>query len=365
MNDILMLSIYVDQNGKMIFVSCKKTVAGYRLVTEPYRIHEAEERNSVHIHIRNMMSEIAIDPVIEDVSKAPDVMKIICGKRSFTQFSKEHICIDIHYDVQENTYIISNCPRLSDGSYGVRKNTISQQYSSKFVCSCDDDDQIRENFLKARAEAQNYLYAIGVSKEPAIDYEFGRKVTWIAIKDASMDLVIQNKRIANLERLTWEKGLEAVENDNNKVLIAGPCGDWVVIVGKKLPDPTRPQMVIRLLKELSGDSKEVCYFSAHRTVGVYGFAHMVEGEVDRMYGYSGEIGHVCANVGPKSRAEQELCLNLAENDEDLSEGKYDDICEEDILKIASMWCITPGDLLEAREKDCYVADFLPMEEELG
>lgn len=48
-------------------------------------------------------------------------MKKICGKKRFTQFSKEHICIDVGYDVQEKTYIISNSPRLSDGLNGVRK----------------------------------------------------------------------------------------------------------------------------------------------------------------------------------------------------------------------------------------------------
>lgn len=30
MSDILMLSIYIDKNGKMTFVPCKMTVAGYR-----------------------------------------------------------------------------------------------------------------------------------------------------------------------------------------------------------------------------------------------------------------------------------------------------------------------------------------------
>ena len=69
-------------------------------------------------------------------------------------------------------------------------------------------------------------------------------------------------------------------------------------------------------------------------------------------------------MGQKSRAEQELGLNLAENDEDLSEGKYDDICEEDVLKIASIWGIKPEKIIGAREKNCYIADFLAMEEEM-
>lgn len=331
--------------------------------TEPYRIYGAEEVNCINSHIKKMMAEIAIAPIIVDASKTPSVMKKICGKKSYTQFTKEHICVDVGYNVQENTYIISNAPRLSDGSYGVQKNTISQQYSTEFVCSCDDDDQVRKNFLKAYAEAQKYLYAIGKSKEPAIDFEFGHKTTWIAVKDVSINYILDNKRYANIEQTSWDKGLDVVENDNKKVFIAGPCDSWIIIVGRSLPDPTKPQRIINLLKELSCSLKEICYFAAHSTVGCYGFARMFEGKIDRMYGYSGEIGHVCANMGQKSQAEQELCLNLAENDEILSEGKYDDVCEEDILKIASIWCIKPEKLIGAREKNCYIADFLAMEEE--
>lgn len=363
MSDILMLSIYVDKNGKMIFVPCKMTVAGYRRTTEPYRIYEAEEVNCIDSYIKEMMDEIAIDPIIVDGSNAPSVMKKICGKKSFTKFSKEHICIDVRYDVQEKTYIISNSPRLSDGSYGVRKNTISQQYSSEFICNCDDDEQVRKNFLKAYIEAQNYLYAIGESKEPAIDFEFCHKTTWIAVKNISIDYILENRRFVNIEQLSWSKGLDIVENDNKKAFITGPCDSWIIIVGKNLPAPTKPQSVINLLKELSCDLKEICYFSAHETVGLYGFARMFEGKIDRMYGFSGEIGHICVNMGQKSWAEQELCLNLAENDEVLSEGKYDDICEEDILKIASIWGIKPEKIIGAREKSCYIADFLAMEEE--
>lgn len=232
MSDILMLSIYIDKNGKMIFVPCKMTVAGYRRATEPYRIYGAEEVNCINSHIKKMMAEIAIAPIIVDASKTPSVMKKICGKKSYTQFTKEHICVDVGYNVQENTYIISNAPRLSDGSYGVQKNTISQQYSTEFVCSCDDDDQVRKNFLKAYAEAQKYLYAIGKSKEPAIDFEFGHKTTWIAVKDVSINYILDNKRYANIEQTSWDKGLDVVENDNKKVFIAGPCDSWIIIVGR-------------------------------------------------------------------------------------------------------------------------------------
>lgn len=361
MNNILMLSIYVDKNGNMIFVPCKKTEAGFRRASEPYRLYEAEEIKNVDMHIKNIMDEIAINPLAEISPETPSVMKKICGKKSYKQFTKEHINIDVIYDVQEDRYIISNVPRLTDGSYGVQKNSISQQYSSKFECSGDNNIQMKINFFKACAEAQNYLYAMGELKEPNIDYNFGHKKTWIAVKDVSLNFIVDNYKIVNVEKTSWEKGLYTMENDSKKVFISGPYSGWVIIASKEFPEITNSQEVVKLLKELSGGIKEICYFSSHETVGLYGFARMFGGEVDRMYGYLGETGHVCVNMGEKSIAEQELSLSFADDDEALTSETYNDISEEDIFNIAKKWCIESMNLYETKEKSSYVGDFLGSE----
>lgn len=41
--------------------------------------------------------------------------------KGFKQFSKKHICIEIKYQINDGKFIISNVPRLSDGSYGTEK----------------------------------------------------------------------------------------------------------------------------------------------------------------------------------------------------------------------------------------------------
>lgn len=357
MNDILLLSIYLDKSRNMIFVPCKKTEAGFRLASEPYRSYGAEEIKNIDAHIKNMMDEIAQNPIAENSLQTSNVMKKICGKKSYKQFTREHINIDVSYDVQENRYRISNEPRLSDGSYGVRRNSISERYSSKYECSGDENDQIREIFLKAYAEAQNYLYEIGELNEPAVDFVFGHKTKWIAVRDVSSEFIIGNDKFANAEKTSWMTGLYTAENDNKKVFIFDLYNGWTIVVGKILVDITEPQAVIDLLRELSGGIKEICYFSAHDAVGVYGFARMLEGNIDRMYGYSGETGHVCINMGERSQAEQELSLNFANNNELLSTEEYDDISEEAVLKIASKWGIELENLVETKTKNFYIADF--------
>ena len=55
---------------------------------------------------------------------------------------------------------VYNLPRLSNGAYGVEKDTISEEYSIKYV-SETEKDLVQENFLKAYLDAQRYLEAIG------------------------------------------------------------------------------------------------------------------------------------------------------------------------------------------------------------
>ncbi len=356
MNKILSLHIYVDKEREMILVPNKITQEGYRLASEPYIVLKSEEWDKVGVCVKDIMRKIMENPITDRTTETADVMKKICGKKSFKQFSKNNICIVVRFNVQENTYMISNMPRLSDGSYGVRKNTISQQYSTKYECGCDDE-QIKKNFLKAYAEAHQYLYAMGELKEPDIDFDFGQKTTWIAVKDVPLDSVLDSNRVANVEYTSWKNGLDTVENAGNKIFISGPYNEWIVIVGKILPDLTNPQEVISLLKELNCGIKEICYFCFHETVGLYGFARMFGEKIDRMYGYLGEAGHICANIGEKSQAEQELSLNFADKDEVLFADGYDDISEEDILKIASKWCVNPESLVGTKEKPCFIADY--------
>ena len=57
---------------------------------------------------------------------------------------------------------VSNNPRLSDGSYGVEKGTLSEKYSIEYT-SEDSIASIQANFLKAYKDAEAYLKEIGGS----------------------------------------------------------------------------------------------------------------------------------------------------------------------------------------------------------
>ena len=97
---------------------------------------------------------------VVNLNEISTIKKKICGSRGFRYFSKRHICIKVRKKLNDHETIICNFPRLSDGSYGTEKGTISEKYSIKYVSEAEKD-LVQENFLKAYLDAQRYLETIG------------------------------------------------------------------------------------------------------------------------------------------------------------------------------------------------------------
>ena len=158
MGNYLMMQIYIDKNKDMIFVPYKECKIGYTLAVEPYKKIGNVEWDNVSRYIVDMIREIAIQPQTENTET--NVMKQLCGKKGFKQFSQKHICIEVDYKISDKIFIISNIPRLPDGSYGVEKNSLSEQYCIKHI-STDDVTLIQESFIQACGDAEQYLQKIG------------------------------------------------------------------------------------------------------------------------------------------------------------------------------------------------------------
>lgn len=155
---VIILHVYVDKDRNMILIPFKRAKAGFGLASEPYEKIRSDEWENASVHISRLVEKVKEQPFAEENGK--DVMKEICGRQGFRQFSKKHICISVHHVIGEKTYTIHNMPRLSDGSYGAEAGTISEKYCTEFI-SADDIESIQENFMKAFREAGQYLEQIG------------------------------------------------------------------------------------------------------------------------------------------------------------------------------------------------------------
>ncbi len=152
------MDVYIDKNKNIILAPYKECEAGYGVVVEPVMYIERQEWNNISQYILDLLSEILKDPVTEETEST--VFEKICGNRGFKQFSRKHICITVDQKFSDNKIIISHCPRVSDGSYGAEKGTISEKYSIKYVSEAEKD-LVQENFLKAYLDAQRYPETIG------------------------------------------------------------------------------------------------------------------------------------------------------------------------------------------------------------
>lgn len=158
MKNYLIVQVFIDKNKDMILVPYKLCKFGYAVAVKPYKEINNIEWGNVSKKIAELLQEISKQPEIE--SAETNVMKEICGNKGFKQFSKKHICIEVKYKVDEKKYIISNQPRLFEGSYGTEKNSLSEKFCIEYI-STDNVALIQENFLKAYHDAEQYLQEIG------------------------------------------------------------------------------------------------------------------------------------------------------------------------------------------------------------
>lgn len=160
MENLLIFNIYINKNKELFFIPLKSTNIGYRISVKPYKVYY--NWNNIGANIITMIDEMFIDfknrPIVEKDFKF-EFWKEISKTKSFKAFSKEHICIEVVYDINKNEMIIYNFPRLKDGSYGIENDSVSEFYSKKYMCK--KDKLLLENcFLKAFEDSMNYLKVI-------------------------------------------------------------------------------------------------------------------------------------------------------------------------------------------------------------
>lgn len=158
MKNYLTLDIYIDANKDLKIVPYKTTKIGYLLAVEPYKIVKNTEWDKMDFFIIQMINEIDKNPITDEIKT--NVIENMSGIKSFKQFSKKHICILVKYEKNENIFEISNQPRLPDGSYGVQKD-FTMEYSNIYKCT---NKTLKENFIRAYEDSQQYLKRIGSIK---------------------------------------------------------------------------------------------------------------------------------------------------------------------------------------------------------
>lgn len=190
-----------------------------------------------------------------------------------------------------------------------------------------------------------------------IEKSFGYKNMWFALKNADIDAVLSAcPNLTNAGATTWESGLQAASESSDKAFLSGVYDGWSFLVGLGICDPTQVESFMALISELGKCSDEICFFATHRVVELQCFAQAIQGKIVRYYCYSGESGHIYADMGERTAAEKKLSLNIPADDEELFDGDHEPIEETDILLLAEQMSMDPDMLIGMEEGKCIIAD---------
>lgn len=161
---------------------------------------------------------------------------------------------------------------------------------------------------------------------------FGPKTVWVAVRDRSLDEVASALRLADAERVEWDPGVAVAVEDDVRVFVTPPVDGWTLAVGAALD--WSPGEVAEWLATLSRALGEVQFFGTHRVGDYAAWARAVDGEVRRVFVFTGDV----VEEGTADDAERSLGIDLEER----FPG------EDDVLAMAGAWSLDPT-TLETRE----------------
>ncbi len=184
---------------------------------------------------------------------------------------------------------------------------------------------------------------------PDLPVKFGYKCQWLVLKSEETQAVVTELRLRRVAPANWTMGIDGAYS--NKIFVSPVLGQWVLAIGRKLPDAGdthHPDKMTPMLIELSKIFQEVQYFGTHRMVEYHAWAKARQGEIVRAYAYLGETGTTLWNKGDKTTEEVELGLSFVDETsheaQDESYWEQEDLRfpdEEDVLAIARRWSVDP------------------------
>lgn len=180
--------------------------------------------------------------------------------------------------------------------------------------------------------------------EPDGPIDFGRKMSWLAVRGADIDKVVQAFDIRETAPSSWAKGLELASewDPPPPVFITPPLTvaneTWILIVGCGLPDPSGPEDIhehwrSEVMERGAEAFGEVQYFANHRVSSYTAWARLRRGEELRLFCHGDEP---IRDEGEVTGAEKDLMEEFETRDPE----------EDDVMTIASHWSVNPMELTE-------------------
>jgi hypothetical protein len=184
---------------------------------------------------------------------------------------------------------------------------------------------------------------------------FGFKCMWFAVKTDNKNRLAEILNLKNISDCNWRVGINNAYNGS--VFITPTIDGWTLACGWGLPHGDHKEgidEVKNILQTLSKQFTEAQFFCTHRISEYHCWIKATNGQVERVYSYSGEAGENVAIEGQPTEFERTLKLanTFSEEAKDEKYLERKDLIwadEELLMQVAEHWSIDPSKLGERKD----------------
>jgi hypothetical protein len=184
---------------------------------------------------------------------------------------------------------------------------------------------------------------------------FGYKCMWFAVKAAHKKRVAESLGLKNISDCNWQVGID--DAYHGAVFITPAIGSWTLACGLGLPHGDTKEgieEVKNILRTVSKEFGEAQFFCTHRVTEYHCWMKAINGQIERIYSYSGELGENAAVEGQPTEFEKTLHLINTFSDEAKDEKYFEreDLVyadEELLMKLAGHWSVDPTKLEDRKD----------------
>ena len=207
--------------------------------------------------------------------------------------------------------------------------------------------------LRAARQAQERASFAGGFPEQSPNHAslFESPTRWLAVRGGDPQSVQAALGLHNTAACSWEEGLAHARDQ--RLFISPAIGEWVLVVGSGLPDPSEDvDVCYRFLTALSRKLGHVQFFSANRIVAHHAWARLEAGRVCRAYAWA---GHTVWNQGRLTLTEMDLnleCFGYGESGARVDFAHPDPaaVNTEKVASLAARWSVDPATIDERQLK---------------
>lgn len=212
-------------------------------------------------------------------------------------------------------------------------------------------------FYKEKTSPVQQTAAAVSSKEaeqsvPDSAVSFGYKCMWFAVKTTDKKRLAELLQLSNVSECNWRVGISKAYEGS--VFISPPVDGWTLACGWGLPYGDSKESIAEVKKTVQLLSKEfgdAQFFCTHRVTEYHCWIKAKNGQVERVYSFSGESGENIIEGEPTAVEQKMKLINtLSAEAKDDAYYEREDIVwpnEETVMKIAKHWSVDPS-VLEMR-----------------